>query len=175
MVGIFSYLLFAVTLLSLPAFLATPFAHFKISPWIGSVSLLSVSPSTLSFPSSLPNNTVSSSGTATWTINLGAALLSTWTLGVSAATPACTNAPLSSITVRCTAITDVGIGVVSHSCSAATTLTSTAQTIASGFDLLAILNGHRTVSVQYSFSDLWKYTASTNPCNVTLTYVLTSS
>ena len=169
-----AYCFCAMVLIALPAFITTPLSRLKISPWIGSVSALTVAPGTLSFPSSTPTTNVTVNGTATWTINLGFSLLSSWTLGVSAAAPTCTNAPLSAITVHCLSINDSGIGLVVHNCGSSVTMSTLPQTVASGVDALLIVNGTRSVSIQYSFSDLWKYTASTIPCTFNLSYVLNS-
>jgi len=143
--------------------------------WIGSVSNLVPSPGSLPIFSSVPGGVVTNTATTSWTINLGALLLSNWSLAVSATAPACMNAPLSAITVRCTAITDTGITLLSsHSCAGQFNLSTAPQIVATGQDTLAILNGHRSVTIDYTFSDQWKYYATSGPCNVSLNYTLTS-
>lgn len=142
--------------------------------WVGSVSNLVPSPASLSIVSGVPGGTVTNTATTSWTVNLGTLLLSNWSLSVSGAAPACMNAPLSAISVRCTAITDTGIPLSSHSCAAQFNLSATPQTVASGQDTLAILNGHRSVTIDYTFTDQWKYYGTSGPCNVSLNYTLNS-
>lgn len=122
--------------------------------WIGSVSNLVPSPGSLSILSSVPGGMVTSTATTSWTINLGA--------------------PLSAITVRCTGVTDTGITLSTHSCAGQFNLSTTPQTVATGQDTLAILNGRRGVTIDYTFSDQWKYYATSGPCNVSLNYTLPS-
>jgi hypothetical protein len=164
-------------LLAVPALLREPFGRLRIAPWF-TVSTFALSPSTLSFSATTPNSTASSTATATWNLSLALLSTSTWTLTVSGTAPSCTTAPLSSVAVRCTSITDTGfsLGTGTHTCSTQFNLSSTAQTVALGADIAAVsLSGHRTVTVQFTFSDTFKYTETSTPCNISIAYVLTAS
>jgi hypothetical protein len=128
---------------------------------------------TLTISSSNPSATVSTSGTASWNILL-AILSNSWTLHLQAAAASftgCATVPLSTVTVTCNSIVDTGLIGGSRACAAPFTLSTTNQLVASGSDPLGVA-GSRTVTIQFTFADSWKYQGTSSPCSVSLNYSL---
>ena len=132
---------------------------------------LTASPGTITFTSSDPDaGPVSgSTATVTWIVTNGSKN-NNWTLSVSVGSPTLTNCgtvPASAIRVTCARASVGGGG--SGSCRPAFDLSTTPQTVASGQEG----NNTRTytVTINYSFTDQWKYIAAVSPaCAATLTY-----
>ena len=138
-----------------------------------SISNLSATPSTISFAANMPGSAVSGSAAATvsWKISNGSTSRN-WTLKVAANSTNftagtgtdCTLVPASAITVTCFSISG-GSG----SCQSGFSLSTTGTTVASGTEASGTSN--LSVTVNYTFSDSWKYVPNT--CPLTITYTVT--
>jgi len=133
---------------------------------------LNVSPATITFNATNPNNApvVAGSSTAslTWTsLSSGG----NWSLTVQSSSPTFTNCPtvpISAVTVTC-ASASVGSLGGSASCGGAFPLSTTATQVAGGTEGVIALN--YSVTINFTLSDQWKYIAETSPaCSLTLTY-----
>ena len=148
---------------------ATP-AIIKPLPMATALSKESVTPAAITFTATDPTGTpvVTGSATAvvTWTTK-GGATANSWTLGVSAPSTfaACSTVPASAVKVTCGSVTG-------GACSAATNLTNTATTIASGKESTGTAN--YTVNLTFTLQDSWKYIASSS-CSLTVTYTITAN
>ena len=138
---------------------------------------LTVSP-TISFaatnPTTLPVVTGTPQATATFAAR-GSGGGNTWTLKVNAAATAFTNCatvPVSAVTVTCATATVTGLTGThgaTAACAAAFPLSTTATTVASGYDANNTLT--YTVTITFTLADSWKYIAEMSPaCTSALTY-----
>ena len=137
------------------------------------VSGLAVSPATISFsatdPDTAPSVAGNSSATVSWSIT-GGSPSNTQSLSVQAGGSTftgCNTVPVSAVTVTC-GTTSSTRGPV-PTCSAAFTLSTAVQTLASGKE--ANGNASYTVVINYTLADSWKYVASPS-CTLNLTYTL---
>jgi hypothetical protein len=132
-----------------------------------------ISPSTITFSSRDPDVTPvngSSSATVQWTMSGNKS--GNWALAVQAASSTlsgCSAVPVGAVQFRCTAWSATkGTG----SCASGTIpLSTTSQTVASGSQEGD--PGTHTVTVAFTFTDAWKYPASSS-CSAQLTYTITA-
>jgi hypothetical protein len=134
---------------------------------------VNVSPATITFSATDPDTAPVVAGSApasvTWQnldFNSGA-----WGLTVQANASTfsnCPTVPVSAVTVSCaSASTSIG---GSASCSAPFTLSTTAQTVASGSQ--SFLTYSYSVTLNFTLADNWKYIAETSPsCSLSLSYI----
>ncbi len=133
---------------------------------------LNVSPATITFNATNPNNAPVVAGSST--ASLSWSTLSSggnWTVTVQASSPTFTNCPtvpISAVTVTCASATIGSLGG-SASCAGAFPLSTTAMQVAGGAEGVLALN--YSVTINFTLSDRWKYIAETSPaCSLTLTY-----
>jgi hypothetical protein len=144
-------------------------------PAATSLASVTASPSTISFTATDPDlGSVagSSASTVSWTTS-GGSSGSTWNLKVQAGAASftnCASVPTSAVTATCSSVT----GGSSGACSAAITLSTSGQQVATGHEA----NGGSqpySVKMNFTLADSWAYIAKTSPaCTLTLTYTVTA-
>jgi len=135
-----------------------------------------VLPSSIKFSSPDPDITpVSGNTPATIVWTMTGNKHGNWSLAVQAAAASltsCPAVPVSAIKVQCTSAIPTGGGGPNATCtSGALTLSTAAQTLASGINEGD--PGTITVNASFTFTDAWRYPAS-SACSVQLTYTITA-
>ncbi len=136
-----------------------------------SVGPVSATPASLSFQAADPDGGPVTAGpaTLTWTIDSGTGNRN-WVLTVQSGSPTLTGCngtlPVSAVTVACGSVGGPG------GCSGAFSLSTAPQQIASGNQR----GGTRTytVTVNFLFTDSWRYVADVTSCSTTLIYAVTA-
>ncbi len=129
------------------------------------VGSTSVSPATVTFTSSTPDNTQTNSTTQvklTTSGLTGSATWHVWAKAAAASFTGCNTPPMTSVTVACGTATNV-----TCSASAALSDTSDGTEVASG-------TGNKTASfyITYTFQDAWNYSEGTS-CTLSVSYIYT--
>ena len=135
-----------------------------------------VSPATISFTSPDPDQTpVNGSSTATIQWTMSGNTLGSWSLtvqSVSSSLGSCPAVPASAVSFQCNSATPDTLGNASCS-SGSFSLSTSPQTIASGTRQGAGVSP-TTVTISFTFTDAWKYPASSS-CSVQIIYTVTAS
>lgn len=148
-------------------------AIVRPQPMATSIPTMSVTPAAITFTATDPTGTPVVNGSAgavvQWSI-AGGKTTKGWTLGVSAPTTfsACSTVPASAVNVTCGSVTGGNAGA----CSAATSLTNSPVTIASGNESTGTVN--YTVNLTFTLQDSWEYIASSS-CSLAVTYTITAN
>ncbi|HEU0119539.1 MAG TPA: hypothetical protein VFQ91_03365 [Bryobacteraceae bacterium] len=142
------------------------------------ISIFTVSPTAISFSLSDPDAgpvAASSAVTINWTL-VGVALNGNWRIDVQAPSstfPSCPRIPVSAIRVTCGSASISGLGLGgSATCAASSAPLSTSPiAIASGVERIGLST--TTVSLSFTITDSWRYTAPEAPaCTFDLSYIL---
>lgn len=133
---------------------------------------LTIVPTSVLFTATDPDSPlVAGNSTTTVTWNVAGALLQAWSLSLSSAAATFTNCPtvpISAVTVTCNSATVDGF-FGSANCGAASPLSNSPVTVASGRNGLGTAN--YSVTLSYRLTDQWKYIARTSPqCTLNITY-----
>jgi hypothetical protein len=136
-----------------------------------------ISPAAITFTSPDPDVTpASGSSTATVQWIMSGNSSGAWSItvqSISSSLANCPAVPVSAITLQCSSATASGSGFPRASCTAAAlTLSTTPQTIATG--TREGNPGTINVAVAFTFTDAWKYPASSS-CTLQITYTVTAA
>lgn len=141
----------------------------------GTITGPTVTPSSVSISSPDPDSSTGG-GTASVRWGMSGNVKGTWSVAVQAASSSLANCPAipaSAIKVQCTSFT-AGSGVQGSCASGSFTLSTSSQTIASGpGEGNGGAGSQSTINLSLSFTDDWKYTAS-SLCSVQLSYTVTA-
>jgi hypothetical protein len=134
-----------------------------------------ITPSTITFSSPNPDATpTNGSSTATIQWNMQGNPTNLFTLTVQASSSSmtgCPAVPVSAIQVQCTSFTSGAQGASGACNSGSFALSTSPQTIASGAKQGNGQSGGTTVIASFTFTDAWKYPASSS-CSLQLTYTV---